>query len=153
MQIGVDAADSNCYKQNIEKHKCKEHKMTDKLFTVAGTSLKDGKVKFRFSNDIETRIPMLQRTGHTDIKLVELPEPMNKQDAIAFVEAWTGEWVTGKVKQEDEPAAQGPALAVTEDAIAAALAAMTANGRPRNAKGHFVKLEELRDLAIAQLAG
>ena len=129
----------------------------EKLFTVAGTSLKDGRVKFRYSNDLKGRMPMLLRTGHTDIKLVELPEPMTKADAVAFLETYEGAWVTehnykGEPEPTAEPAVQGAALAVTEAAIEAVIAEMTANGRPRNAKGHFVKLDELRERAIAQLA-
>jgi hypothetical protein len=58
----------------------------EKLFTVAGTSRCKGTVKFRFSNDIKGRIPMLIRTGHTEIDLRELPEPMTKERAIAYLE-------------------------------------------------------------------
>jgi hypothetical protein len=136
----------------------------EKMFTVAGTSRRNGTLKFRFSNDMKGRIPMLLRTGHTEIKLVELPAAMTKADAIAFLESYEGEWVTehnykgetvtddAAEAAEDEAATQGPALAVTEAAIAAVLAELTANGRPRNAKGHFVKAEDLRAQAIAQLA-
>ena len=57
----------------------------EKLFTVAGTSRRNGTVKFRFSNDLKGRIPMLVRTGHTEINLVELPEAMTKVSAIQFL--------------------------------------------------------------------
>ncbi len=57
----------------------------EKLFTVAGTSRRNGTVKFRFSNDLKGRIPMLVRTGHTEINLVELPEAMTKASAIQFL--------------------------------------------------------------------
>jgi hypothetical protein len=57
----------------------------EKLYTVAGTSRRAGTVKFRFSNDIKGRVPMLLRTGHTEIRLVELPEPMTKDAAIAHL--------------------------------------------------------------------
>ncbi len=57
----------------------------EKLFTVAGTSRRNGVVKFRFSNDLKGRIPMLIRTGHTEINLVELPEAMTKATAIQFL--------------------------------------------------------------------
>ncbi len=57
----------------------------EKLFTVAGTSRRNGTVKFRFSNDLKGRIPMLVRTGHTEINLVELPEAMTKAAAIQFL--------------------------------------------------------------------
>jgi hypothetical protein len=58
----------------------------EKLFTVAGTSRCNGTVKFRFSNDMKGRIPMLVRTGHTEIDLRELPHPMTKEAAIAYLE-------------------------------------------------------------------
>jgi hypothetical protein len=57
----------------------------EKLFTVAGTSRRNGTVKFRFSNDMKGRIPMLERTGHTEIQLVELPAAMTKEDAIVYL--------------------------------------------------------------------
>jgi hypothetical protein len=59
----------------------------EKLFIVAGTSNLNGVVKFRFANDLKTRIKVLQRNGHTDVKLLELPQAMTKQDAIAYLEA------------------------------------------------------------------
>ena len=58
-----------------------------KTFTVAGTSNLNGVVKFRFANDLKGRIKVLERNGHTDIDLRELPEPMTKEAAIAFLEA------------------------------------------------------------------
>jgi len=59
----------------------------EKLFTVAGTSNLNGVVKFRFANDLKSRVKVLQRNGHTDINLVELPEAMTKAAAIQFLEA------------------------------------------------------------------
>jgi len=59
----------------------------EKLFTVAGTSRRNGVVKFRFSNDMKGRIPMLIRTGHTEIDLRDLPEPLTKERAIAYLES------------------------------------------------------------------
>ena len=59
----------------------------EKLFTVAGTSNLNGVVKFRFANDLKSRVKVLQRNGHTDINLMELPEAMSKERAIAFLEA------------------------------------------------------------------
>jgi hypothetical protein len=119
----------------------------EKTFTVAGTSRRNGTVKFRFSNNLKGRLPMLLRTGHTEINLIELPTAMTKADAIAYLEARDD-------SEQDitDTVAQGPALDVTEAAVEAAIAEMTANGRPRNAKGHFIKLDDLRAMAIAQLA-
>ena len=58
----------------------------EKLFTVAGTSNLNGVVKFRFANDLKSRVKVLQRNGHTDIELFELPEAMTKKDAVAYLE-------------------------------------------------------------------
>ena len=60
----------------------------EKLFTVAGTSALEGIVKFRVANgSAAARTKVLVRSGHTDIKLVDLAKPMSKEDAIAFVKS------------------------------------------------------------------
>ena len=60
----------------------------EKLFTVAGTSALEGVVKFRVANgSAAARTKVLTRSGHTDIKLVDLATPMSKDDAIAFVKS------------------------------------------------------------------
>jgi len=60
----------------------------EKLFTVAGTSALEGIVKFRVANgSAAARTKVLARSGHTDIKLVDLAKPMSKEDAIAFVKS------------------------------------------------------------------
>ena len=57
-----------------------------KLFTVAGTSNLEGVVKFRVANGTaKARTAVLVRSGHTDIQLQDLPKPMTKEDAIAFI--------------------------------------------------------------------
>jgi hypothetical protein len=58
---------------------------TDKLFTVVGTSSLDGVTKVRFANDT-MRTKVLQKHGHTDILLVELPEAMSKLDAVKAIQ-------------------------------------------------------------------
>ena len=58
---------------------------TDKLFTVVGTSTLDGETKVRFANDT-MRTKVLQKHGHTDILLVELPEAMSKLDAVKAIQ-------------------------------------------------------------------
>jgi hypothetical protein len=65
----------------------------DKLFTVAGTSNLNGVVKFRFANDLKGRIKVLAKNGHTDIRLIELPEAMTKESAIAFLEGMESDTV------------------------------------------------------------
>ena len=59
---------------------------TDKLFTVVGTSKLDGVTKVRFANDV-MRTKVLQKHGHEDIILVELPEAMSKLDAVKAIQS------------------------------------------------------------------
>jgi hypothetical protein len=113
----------------------------EKTFTVAGTSNLDGVIKFRFANDLESRVKVLLKNGHTDVRLLALPYAMTKEAAIAFITA-----------ADTAPAAAEPTVAEpTEQEIAEEIAAIVAEGRPRNAKGHFVSAAELRAMAIAQL--
>lgn len=58
--------------------------MTNKTFAVAGVSIKDGKYKARFANDI-MRTKILTKTGHTDIQLETLPREMTKGEAVAHL--------------------------------------------------------------------
>ena len=119
----------------------------EKTFTVAGTSNLNGVVKFRFANDLKSRIAVLKRNGHTEINLIELPEPMVKADAIAFLEAQddSAQDITDEV-------AAGPALEITEEAIQQRIAEICENKRPRNERGHFIKMDDLRAQVIETLA-
>jgi hypothetical protein len=122
----------------------------EKLFTVAGVSTLNGVVKFRFANDLEKRVAVLTRNGHTDIQLVTLPQAMNKRAAIEYLESI-------------DLAAPAPVAAATEadvaeavaDAVAemdeAAIAAIIDTLPKRTPRGHFVKKEVLREQAIALL--
>jgi multidrug resistance efflux pump len=53
---------------------------TDKLFTVAGISKLNGNYKIRFANDM-MRIKVLAKSGHEDIRLMDLENAMTKLDA------------------------------------------------------------------------
>jgi len=55
-----------------------------KSFTHAGVSKQDGQFKVRFANDA-LRVKVLAKNGHSDIDIIELKEPMSKEDAIAFL--------------------------------------------------------------------
>jgi hypothetical protein len=58
----------------------------DKTFTIAGTSVYNGVKTFRFANGkANLRVNMLRHFGHTDINLVELPKPMTKVQAAAWL--------------------------------------------------------------------
>ena len=62
--------------------------MTAKTFTIAGYSNLNGRVKLRVATGtIARRTAVLKSAGHTDINLVELPQPMTRADAAAFVES------------------------------------------------------------------
>lgn len=58
--------------------------MTDKTFAVAGVSKLNGKFKARFAKDM-MRIKVLDKAGHTDVDLVELPMAMTKRDAASHL--------------------------------------------------------------------
>ena len=53
-------------------------------FTHAGTSRLNGSVKVRFANDA-LRVKVLEKNGHTEVDLMPLPNPMTKEDAVAFL--------------------------------------------------------------------
>lgn len=56
----------------------------DKTFSVAGVSVLDGVMKVRFANDMN-RVKVLEKHGHTKVKLVELPESMTKEEAATYL--------------------------------------------------------------------
>lgn len=53
-------------------------------FTHAGVSKLNGKFKVRYANDA-VRVKVLAKNGHTDIDLIELKTPMDKEDALAYL--------------------------------------------------------------------
>ena len=53
-------------------------------FTHAGVSRQNGEFKVRFANDA-LRVKVLAKNGHKDIDIVELRNPMTKEDAVAFL--------------------------------------------------------------------
>jgi hypothetical protein len=55
------------------------------LFKVAGVSTLNGVTKVRFANDFVSRVKMLIKSGHTDIELIELAEPLTKAGVVAYL--------------------------------------------------------------------
>ena len=55
-----------------------------KSFTHAGVSKLDGQFKVRFCNDA-LRQKVLIKNGHTAIDIIELKNPMTKEDAVAYL--------------------------------------------------------------------
>ena len=54
------------------------------VFTHAGVSSLNGKMKVRFAND-QMRVKVLAKNGHKDIDIVPLKNPMSKEDAVAYL--------------------------------------------------------------------
>ena len=52
-----------------------------KTFTVVGVSKLNGKFKVRYANNLN-RIKVLAKNGHTDIAMIQLPEPTWATDAV-----------------------------------------------------------------------
>ena len=60
--------------------------MDNRTFKVAGVSTDPkGSTKIRFANDYVQRIKILNMRKHTDVNLVELSKPMNKQEICEFL--------------------------------------------------------------------
>lgn len=58
----------------------------EKTFTVAGTATgPDGVTKVRWANDLVSRIKILNKTGCSNIDLVELPHPMTKLQSLDWL--------------------------------------------------------------------
>jgi hypothetical protein len=61
--------------------------MSDRTFNIAGFSTLSGQRKVRFANGtVEARAKILERNGHVDIDLRELPNAMSKAEAMTFLE-------------------------------------------------------------------
>jgi hypothetical protein len=108
--------------------------MNNKLFTIAGTSTLNGVDTFRFATGkIKVRENKLAKTGHSNIALQMLPEPMTKQDAIAFLQS-NGVHAVMPVKRHS-----AKAVGMTEEQIAAAEAAKKAAFVARMAEARAAK--------------
>jgi hypothetical protein len=59
---------------------------TEKKFSVAGVSTLNGKTKIRFANDA-LRIKVLEKNGHSNVELVNLPHEMTKGEIAAHLQA------------------------------------------------------------------
>jgi hypothetical protein len=62
---------------------------TERLFKTAGYSVRDGVLKLRFTND-KNRYRVLERRGHIDIHLFDLPEEMTKERAALWLSSRRG---------------------------------------------------------------
>lgn len=53
-------------------------------YSHAGVSKQKGEFKVRYAND-QMRVKILAKNGHSDIDIVELPEPMTKAEIVAYL--------------------------------------------------------------------
>ena len=68
----------------LQKSECVH--MTNKTFTVGGRSILNGVAKVRFANgSAKARSKVLERSGHTDIQLFDLPQAMTKDEIREYV--------------------------------------------------------------------
>jgi len=57
-----------------------------KTFTIAGVSTSNGKTKYRVANgSVAVRTKSLEKAGQVNIKLIELPQAMEKQAAFDYI--------------------------------------------------------------------
>lgn len=96
---------------------------TEKMFSIAGISTLNNETKLRFANEV-SRIKVLVKNGHTDIKLINLPESMSKLECVRYL--CSDESFQDNVSQElfeeylskNAPAkfvSKGPAVHASED--------------------------------------
>ena len=52
------------------------------MFKVTGISTLNGQTKVRFANDLVSRVKILNKDGHKDINLIELPQALSKADCV-----------------------------------------------------------------------
>ena len=58
----------------------------ERTYVTGGTSVVDGVSTFRVSNDtVAKRTKLLEYYEHTKIKLTDLPKPMTREDAVAWL--------------------------------------------------------------------
>lgn len=61
--------------------------MSNKTFTVGGRSVLNGVAKIRFANgSAKARSKVLERSGHVDIQLFDLPTAMSKDEIRKYVQ-------------------------------------------------------------------
>jgi len=115
-----------------------------KTFTFAGTCVENDAVVYKFANDA-SRAKALERFGCTEVKLVELPNAMDKETAVAYL-ATVGMTAIKPVRAaKSKSAAVKPAKTVaaklpkvkttgsdelTREAYAEAMSERSANGMP-----------------------
>lgn len=61
--------------------------MTNKTYSVAGTSTLNGITKVRFANDFVSRLKILYKNGHDNVELIELGGEFTKAEVCQILMA------------------------------------------------------------------
>ena len=61
--------------------------MTNKTFSVAGTSTNNGITKIRFANDFVNRLKILYKNGHENVELIKLGGEFTKAQVCQILMA------------------------------------------------------------------
>lgn len=91
--------------------------MSEKTFTVAGTSTYNGQNKPRFANDLDARLKILTKGGHTNIAMITLPTAMTKSEALAYLSANPGAYNAESIKARIEQFAAENEKVAKRDAV------------------------------------
>ena len=59
--------------------------MSTKLFSVVGITVHNGNAKVRFTEDMGRRVKQFSKGGATRVDFVNLPNAMNKVDALRYM--------------------------------------------------------------------
>jgi hypothetical protein len=129
-------------------------------FSHAGTSTQNGVTKVRYANDA-MRTKVLIKNGHTNVDIIELREPMTKEDAIAYllsIDFANKDGVTNAAvqaaleaevdKRSDKPA-KAPKAAVAKAPKVKATVKSAAPKAPTKAKSTVTKAEVVAQLEDA----
>lgn len=73
--------------------------MTNKTYSVAGTSTLNGITKIRFANDFVNRLKILYKNGHENVELIELGGEFTKTQVCQILMAHP------KMQTEDQQSA------------------------------------------------
>lgn len=99
-----------------------------KTYSHAGVSRLNGEFKFRVANDA-LRVKVLAKNGHKDIDIIELKNPMTKEEAVAYlisIDFATRDGVTNQEVRTALEAEQGKRVEKPAKAPKAPKAAKTA---------------------------
>lgn len=57
------------------------------MYKVTGVSTLNGQTKVRFANDLVSRVKILNKDGHANVTLFELPNALSKSDCVKYLKS------------------------------------------------------------------